>query len=99
MACGLLTSQFVQPITSDRDLTLHSASIFKAEINYLDLLEKNIKELPKRKWDAHVRGNINTSRHSVLSASMCKIQHKLEKMSRRSGKMDWCGFILLIYII
>ena len=44
MACGLLTSQFVQPITCDRDLTLHTASLFKAEINYLDLLDKNIDD-------------------------------------------------------
>ena len=44
MACGLLTSQFIQLITCNKDLTLHSASLFNAEINYLDLLEKNIDD-------------------------------------------------------
>ncbi len=44
MACGLLTSQLAQPITCDKDLTLHSASLLKAEINYLDLLNKNIDD-------------------------------------------------------
>ena len=41
MTFGLLTSQLQTPITCDKELTLQSVSLFKAEINYLNLLETN----------------------------------------------------------